>query len=276
MRPDASDPTDYLRRLGLAGEGPYEIARAGLMLAALDHPHAPLARYEAHLDEVAHTCRDALKLAIRVEDAAHALSAELSGRFGYEGDRLSYDDPVNADLMSVIDRRRGLPVALGVLYLHGARAGGLDAAGLNTPAHFLLRITFKGASALIDPFNGGQLVDRERLGTPPAMSATAPDEPFFGEPVSDADVLLRLQNNIKLRALKSGDDARALAIAERMVLVAPARAELWFELAHLRERAGSLGAAKHAYENCLTHAQSGAALHNEAALALASLKRRLN
>ena len=70
--------------------------------------------------------------------------------------------------MAVIDRRRGLPVALGILYLHAARAGGLEACGLNTPSHFLLRISLKGQHALIDPFNGGALVDRERLGGPPA------------------------------------------------------------------------------------------------------------
>ena len=34
-----------------------------------------------------------------------------------------------------------------------------------------------------------------------------------------------------MRALKAGDRARALAILERMVLIAPARADLWIELA---------------------------------------------
>ena len=54
----------------------------------------------------------------------------MVGRYGYDGDRLSYDDPRNADLMAVIDRRRGLPVALGILYIHAARAAGFEARGL--------------------------------------------------------------------------------------------------------------------------------------------------
>ena len=29
----------------------------------------------------------------------------------------TFDDPQNADLISVIDRRRGLPVSLGILYI---------------------------------------------------------------------------------------------------------------------------------------------------------------
>ena len=59
----------------------------------------------------------------------------------------TYDDPQNADLMAVIDRRRGLPVALGILYIHAARAAGLEASGLNTPDHFLLQLVRSRASA---------------------------------------------------------------------------------------------------------------------------------
>ena len=76
---------------------------------------------------------------IRESNTARARSRDLiDGRFGYEGDRLTYDDPQNADLMAVIDRRRGLPVALGILYIHAARAGGFAAQGLHTPEPFLL------------------------------------------------------------------------------------------------------------------------------------------
>lgn len=276
MQNRSIDPADYLRRLGDSGEGPFDIARAALVLAACDRPARPLAPYEAHLDEIGDACRSELRLVFRADEAAKLLASLLSGRFGYDGDRLAYDDPQNADLMAVIDRRRGLPVALGILYLHAARAAGLEAAGLNTPNHFLLKISVKTSSALIDPFNGGMLVDGERLGGPPGMAAMPPGEPPLGEPVGDAEVLLRLQNNIRLRALKTGDRGRALAIAQRMVLIAPRRPELWLDLAHLNEASGSLGAAKHAYEVCLTLAQPGAMLHNEAALALSGLKRRLN
>jgi len=178
--------------------------------------------------------------------------------------------------MAVIDRRRGLPVALGILYLHAARAAGLEASGLNTPGHFLLRIALRGTQALIDPFNGGAAVDRESLGAPPAMGSSAPEDPRLAEPVGDTEVLLRLKNNLKLRALQAGERARALEIAKRMVLIAPRRPDLWIELARFNEAAGALGAAQKAYEACLALAPTGAALHNEAAFGLQSMKRRLN
>ncbi len=270
------DPADYLRALGEAGDGPHDIATAALMLAALDHSARPLQPYRAHLAEIAEVAGAELRFTRSAMETARALARLMAGRYGYEGDRMAYDDPQNADLIAVIDRRRGLPVALGILYLHAARAGGLQASGLSSPGHFLLRIQGKGGEALIDPFNGGAAVDPERLGGPPAMSGPAADNPGMFEAVGDTDVLLRLQNNLKLRALQTGARARALEVAKRMVLIAPRRAELWLDLARLNEQAGALGAAQKAYEACLSLAKSGTALYNDAALGMGALKRRLN
>jgi predicted TPR repeat methyltransferase len=103
-----------------------------------------------------------------------------------------------------------------------------------------------------------------------------PEDAGLAQLVSDTDVLLRLQNNLKLRALDAGDSPRGLEVARRMVLIAPRRPDLWFDLARLNEAVGVLGAARDAYGMCLELAPPGRGLHNEAAISLAQLKRRLN
>ena len=271
------DPVETLRQLGQSGEGPYDIAPAGLTLAALDHPGLPVDPYEAHLKEIAQSAKKEIRSIHHVEDAARALSALMAGRFGYDGDRLTYESPKNADMIAVIDRRRGLPVTLGILYIHAARAAGLEACGVGSPGHFLLRIARESSKALIDPFNGGTVITHERLGQPPLMGVANPDDLLqVTEPVSDADVLLRLQNNLKQRALSAGDLSRALEISKRTVLIGPRKPEPWLDLARLNESAGSLGDASRAYEACLTLLKPGSTLHNEAALGLLGLKRRLH
>jgi len=273
---EALYPADELRVLGERGDGPHDIARAALLLAALDHAETELSSYEAHLGEISEAAHCHAPALSNAEDGARALTALMAGRFGYDGDRLTYDDPRNADLIAVIDRRRGMPVALGVLYIHAARAAGWEAAGLGSPGHFLLHIGLRGDYALIDPFNGGAALERERLGSPPRLAGVLQDESAAGDPVSDVEVLLRLENNLKLRALAKGDGKRALEIAERMILIAPKNADLWLELARLKETVGALGAAMRAYEACLSLSTAGADLHNEAALALHAIKRRLH
>lgn len=265
------DPLEHLKRVGESEAGPHDIARAALMLAALDHPTVSLEPYLAHLREIDEAMRAQAGLILRVEDGARAVSDLLAGRLGYDGDRLDYDNPRNADLMSVIDRRRGLPVALGIVYMHAARAAGMLASGLNTQSHFVLQLSLRGEDLALDPFNGGVAIDRAHVPV-----ELRPDDAGLAQLVSDTDVLLRLQNNLKLRALAAGDHGRGLELARRMVLLAPRRSDLWFDLARLNEALGVLGAARKAYETCLELAPPGQALHNEAAISLSQLKRRLN
>lgn len=279
----ASDiaPEAYLARLGEAGDGPHDIAHAALMLSALDHPDKKLASYRAHLSELGHGARVEAEFSATAERAAEAVAAVLAGRYGYDGDRMQYETPGNADLLHVIEKRRGLPVALGILYIHAARAAGHESSGLYAPGHFMLRIAVKGSETFVDPFNGGAALDRERLAGPRMGAPLFADPPAPGEPspfdaVSDTDVLLRLLNNIKSWALKARDIARALEIARRMTVLAPRRAPLWLDLGRLQEASGALSAARGAFERSLSIAAPGDTLHNEAALALHTLKRRLN
>jgi regulator of sirC expression with transglutaminase-like and TPR domain len=265
------DPLDYLKRVGESGGDPLDIAHVALMLAALDHPERPLEPYLARLREIEEAMKAQSPLIVRAEDGAQALVDLLARRLGYDGDRLEYDDPRNADLIAVIDRRRGLPVALGILYMHAARAAGMQASGLNTQSHFVLRLAHRGEELTIDPFNGGVAVDRQHMPV-----ELRPEDAGLAQLVSDTDVLLRLQNNLKLRALDAGDSPRGLEVARRMVLIAPRRPDLWFDLARLNEAVGVLGAARDAYGMCLELAPPGRGLHNEAAISLAQLKRRLN
>src|SRR5579871_1082766 len=108
---DAS-PADYLQRLGQSGDGPYDLANAALMLAALDWPDKKLTPYREHLSELAEAVRAEFVFVRDAGGAADALATIIAGRYGYEGDRANYDDPESADLIGVIERRRGLPVAL--------------------------------------------------------------------------------------------------------------------------------------------------------------------
>ncbi len=141
----AEDPAKYLKALGEAGDGPHDIAQAALMLSLHGSSAGMRSRLiAAHLDEIAHHASEEARLATSAEAMARALSALMVGRYGYDGDRLTYDDPQNADLMAVIDRRRGLPVALGILYIHAARAAGcrggrVEFAGPFSDAPYLAR-----------------------------------------------------------------------------------------------------------------------------------------
>src|SRR3546814_1017273 len=110
----------------------------------------------------------------------------------------------NVDMRRVMDGRRGLLVGLGSLYLDGARAQGWPICGLNFPGHFLLRLDLGAERTIIDPFNGGETRDAAALrALLKTMAGEAAElRPEHTRPVGCRDVLLRLQNNVKLRRVQ--------------------------------------------------------------------------
>jgi len=93
--------------------------------------------------------------------------------------------------------------------------------------------------------------------------------------VSNRDVLIRLQNNIKTRCVQMGDIERALRTVEAMLLFAPNLPELWRDAGVYNASLGNLGAATEALETCVAHAGVGPA-RDEATRLLSKIRRRLN
>ena len=136
--------SDILKRLaviGEQGENLLNIGEAALLLANLDLPTNSFAQYQDELNFIASDLSDASREAESLPDRITALSETLYKQHRFQGDVETYDDPQNANLMRVIDRRKGLPVALGILAIHAGRNQGWEIAGLNFPGHFLLRLS---------------------------------------------------------------------------------------------------------------------------------------
>jgi len=264
-----------LRALGAAPDDGLDIAEAALLLAALDKPGLDLTPYRRHLGDIA-AALARIDAGPEVAPRAVALAGVLSAEFGYHGDTTTYDDPQNADLVRVIDRRMGLPVALGVLYIHAAKAQAWPVSGLDFPGHFLVRIGGEDGMLVLDPFHQG------RIAAPPEMTdllrrtgAAEAVMPEHVRPISAREVLLRLQNNIKGRAWRAGDIERAAEILRRMLLVAPNFAPAWRELGVVEGRIGRIGAAIAATERFMMLAGDEAA-SLEAEAFLRHIRRQLN
>ena len=182
-----------------------------------------------------------------------ALGEVIASAYGYRGDSETYDDLQNADLVRVIERRKGLPVALSILYLHVARAQGWDAEGLAFPGHFLIRVEIDGARHVLDPFNDGAGARRAGAAQPAArvLGPEAELRPEHFDPVPDRDVLLRLENNVRLRLAKREDWAAAARSLDRMLAIAPDRPELLFEAGQINARLDKRRAAIAAFERFL-------------------------
>jgi regulator of sirC expression with transglutaminase-like and TPR domain len=195
----------------------------------------------------------------RPEDA---LCEALAGDLHLTGDLLTPDDPANADLIAVCDRRLGLSIALGVIYLETGRRAGLKLSGVDFPGHFLLRVETDMPSELT----------RRALSTG-LMPGVADRLDALMAPAADRAVILRLQSLIFTRAMQAGEFERAERAAFRCGLLSPQDHRPWLDVAAAREGQGRLAGTLEA----LDRARSlGGAAAGSAVWARERVRRQLN
>jgi regulator of sirC expression with transglutaminase-like and TPR domain len=270
-----------LEAAGQLPDAELDVAAVGLQLARVDAPVADWRAAVQHLTDIARAAV-AVAAADPEADAGNlmrrraALAELLHEKLGYAGDAETYDDPANANLLKVIERRRGLPVALGLLWLHAAEAAGWEAHGVDFPGHFLVALSGRG-QVVVDVFGGGAQLEARDLRA--LLKKFAGEKAELGPdtlaPMGKRAVLLRLQNNIKVRRLRDGDLTGAVACTEDMLRLAPDAAPLWREAGLMHQRLGHITAAIMSLERFLALTPEGPQAMRVKGL-LEELRQRLN
>ncbi len=266
-----------LRAAGAASDTALPLAETALLLGSLDLPGIDLEEYHRHLE---HLSGDLAEIGAPEDDwteQSKALAHVMTEVYGYDGDQLTFDDPYNANLVSVIDRRRGLPVTLGILYLHTGRAQGWAVNGLNFPGHFLVCVGEGADMCVVDPFHAGRILTEAEIAgyLQRVQGANAKVELGDLGTMTNRAILVRLLNNIKQRAQKGGDNTRALEISERLVMIAPSLPSVQYDYAVLNAQAGHLSLALDVLGE-LASSSAEEAMRAKAVSTLESVKRRLN
>jgi regulator of sirC expression with transglutaminase-like and TPR domain len=205
---------------------------------------------------------------LKTESPEEALAEAMAGDLRLAGDFFTYDHPDNADVLSVAERRKGLPVALGVYYLHVGHGCGLAVKGVDFPGHFLLRIETEEGPLALDPYSEGRVVLPSELTRRALHAGLTPNVADrldrLMAPISERAVLMRLQNNIYARAIHVRAFGRAERAALRRALIDPTDHRPWLDVAAAREGQGALAGALEALARA-TVLDGGAALAARAA-----------
>jgi regulator of sirC expression with transglutaminase-like and TPR domain len=274
-----SDPRPALEAIGRLPDTEIDIVGAALQLARVDAPEADWQAAQAQLSELA---RDAVMAAssATADDLgvrAEVLTDLIANRHRYQGDTETYDDLENANLIRVVERRRGLPVALGVLWLHAARAAGWQAHGVDFPGHFLIALEGRTGKVTLDVFDAGKRLEARDLRAliKRVEGEKAELRPGLMQPMSTRGVLLRLQNNILSRRAAADDIQGALSCCEDMLRIAPDHVDLWRHAAVMNQRLDQVSAALTCFERCLELVPKGDAAARIRS-AMDDLRMRLN
>jgi len=276
--------TDYdaravLARLGTA-EDDFDIVEAALAFAALERPGVGVEPYLRHL---ARLCEDVAAYAGASPDLPlqeDALRQVLCRRYGYgpvdDEDSGDADDD-GSNLMHVIDKRGGRPVALGIIFLHAARSQGWQMDALDFTPRFVVRLEHGGHRIILDPSAGGLRVSPAdlRAYVKATMGNDAELTPEKYRAMSNREVVLRLANRTKVGQLRAERLDAALATVEAMLLIAPDVAALWREAGLLHARLDNVRDAVAALEQYLSRTPANTVRYRTSVL-LQELRGRLN
>jgi len=173
---------------------------------------------------------------VRLNTLIHVFSDEL----GFGGDVENYDAPGRSYLHEVLHTRRGLPIALSVLFCELAQRAGIDARGVAFPAHFIVRVEppeGEGATPLfVDPFHQGRLRTRDDLAAQLAsLSSYRKLSDADLEPAAPHVVLARMLNNLRVSYARRNDALHLERVLSRMLIFKPGHPAVLLERARARQ-----------------------------------------
>jgi regulator of sirC expression with transglutaminase-like and TPR domain len=171
-------------------------------------------------------------------------------------------------LNEVIERKRGLPITLSILYMEVGQRIGLNIAGVGFPGHFLVKAKSEDEEIVIDPFNAGDVKSYEEL------QATL-DQLYGGKVRLHRDMLAalpkkqiikRMLGNLKAIYGRRDELVKMLAVLDRLIILDPGSVEDVRDRGAVYLRLESYGQAKDDFETYLRlapDAQDAAAIREQ-------------
>lgn len=214
------------------------LAEAALLVAAEEYPDLDVGSYLSAIDALADDVREEVDNAEDARAAGSVLAAFLHEREGFRGNDADYYDPKNSFLNEVLDRRRGIPITLSILYMEMARRLGLAVQGIGVPGHFMVQLV--DAGTYVDPFSGE--VDLRESDCARRVSALFENSLQFDRsmlaPQSSRQILTRLLTNLREIYRRQQDDPHSLGALDRLLLLNPDAAHLYRDRALVLQRLG--------------------------------------
>ncbi len=249
----AEDLRDFFERLATQPDEAVDVAEAALWVASIGRSDVDVDGARARLDALTERAREHLAKHAEPGEQVGALCDLLRNVEGFSGNEADYYVPENSFLDAVLEARRGIPIALGVIYIAVGKRLGLDIEGVNFPGRFLVRATLTDDAVLIvDPSEGVVLDEaalRERVSRALGSDIELTSEHLTAATISA--IVMRMMNNLKVVYVHNGDPAAALGYCDWMVELVPDNPGELRDRAVLLEQIEAFEAAANDYEKVI-------------------------
>ncbi len=192
-----------------------DLETAVIMLAKVNDPFIDGDAIRGRLDELGKRVRELLPQASTPSERAALLGQVIHGQEGITGDEQDYYHPANSYIDLVLDRRKGIPITLAVIYVLVGQRAGLNVFGIGFPRHFVAGFIDGAFSVQIDAYHGGKLLDRQACADMLFAQNLPYHESFFAR-ATPKDILRRMLGNLAF-VYRDRNDSPRLARSEALL-----------------------------------------------------------
>ena len=194
------------------------------------------------------------------------------------GDTDDYYNPNNLYLNQVLDRKRGIPIVLCLIYMEVGSRLDIVFEPVGLPGHMVIRARDSDPPMFIDPFHNGKVLNKgdcvRLLKTMYGDGVELTDRHFIS--YSRREFLTRILGNLVNMHLKIGNYELAKSACDRIALVVPNRSETFKERSRVFRTTGEYSKAirdLESYLNLEPKAHDAKMVRNEIMMLWARLAR---
>ena len=203
------------------------LLHGAIAVAVHQNPDVEPGNIDSQIQNIADTIRRRIRGHQPQAMLAH-LHNYLFDELGFTGNTENYYSAANSYLPHVLKTRKGLPIAMSLLYKLVAERLGLRVHGIGLPGHFMCGVETETALMLVDPFAGGRVLTEEeaqhlmaeRFGPEIEWSED------FLNPVSNQHWLTRMLQNLLHIFGGAGQYSDVAAMLEMEMLLWPQQTHL--------------------------------------------------
>jgi regulator of sirC expression with transglutaminase-like and TPR domain len=210
-------------RTALCPDDQIDLARTALLIARLAYPDLDESFYLQLLEGMAARLRGRITNERGMHRIAEEMSRLLFQEEGFVGNSAFYYDPDNSYLNRVLDRKKGIPITLSLVHMEVGRRAGLTVRGIGLPGHFITALYGDEGRILVDPFNGGVVLDENDCRRRIALQYGG--SKVFGthllDPVGPKKIIVRLLRNLKGIYRQVGEMMKGFQVVEWIIALDP-------------------------------------------------------
>lgn len=209
-----------------------DLATASLVVARHEYPELRIASYLHRLDDMAARVLDLIGSERHPITVAGGFARYLFGDLGLSGAVEEYFDPRASYLSDVLERGRGIPISLSILYMEVARRAGFRVDGVGLPGHFIVKHPHPTGDIFVDPFNHGMILSSQQCADKvrDIYDGAVEFQPGMLGAVTKRQILSRSVHNLKTIYAASREPRKALEMVELLLVIAP------WDLDEIRDR----------------------------------------